>query len=466
MMDAPIALPAPPGPPLVDLAAALPEGSWPALFDGGPQATPLARWDMLAWDPIETLSLVGQDAPVTRPQERALGQLEALLDRHFPGRVHDPPPTGDDLPPFRGGAVALLAFDLGRELERLPCLRPRDAELPDLLAAVHRFVLAEERATGRRLVVGRGSPAQAQEFLRRVEALSRHATPPPAGLPPVRELSSSFDRAGFEAAVEAVREHILSGRVYQVNLAQRLQARWSGRAADLQRALRLASPAPFGGLFACPGLAFVSSSPELFLRRRGEHVSSRPIKGTRPRGRLPADDERLRRELESSPKERAELAMIVDLVRNDLGRSARLGSVQVALPFETDAWSTVFHRVAEVGAEVPRAVSTGKLVERAFPPASVSGTPKLSALAVIEELEPVRRHFYTGAFGWIDASGDCDLAVAIRVATLVGERLLVPVGGGITLASEPAAEYEETLHKAAGALAALGLPPDVPLGTR
>jgi para-aminobenzoate synthetase component 1 len=451
-----VVLPAPPGPPLVDLAAALSPSRWPALFDGGPETTPLARWDMLGFDPVATLALRGSDDPVDDAGTRALGRVQSLLDREFGAGCA--PPGDDDLPPFAGGVVLCLAYDLGRETERLPRRCPRDAELPDLLAATHAFVLAEERASGRRLVVGRGTPEQGRAFLAAVEALGREALPAPASLPAVTSVSSSFDRAGFMTAVERVREHILLGNVYQVNLAQRFELGWEGSPGDLQRALRQRSPAPFGGLFGSPHGSLVSSSPELFLRRRGGYVESRPIKGTRPRGADPESDARQRAALLASPKEVAELSMIVDLVRNDLGRSASLGSVAVEQPFGTDAWSTVFHRVATVTARVPADLPTTTLVERAFPPASVTGTPKLSALGVIEELEPVRRHLYTGAVGWIDGSGDCDLSVAIRVVTHLGDRLLFPVGGGITLLSDPADEYEETLHKAAGVFAALGLP--------
>ncbi|RKY22403.1 MAG: hypothetical protein DRQ55_01200 [Planctomycetota bacterium] len=449
----------PSGPPLVDLAAALPAERFPVLFDGGPDPSPLARWDLLSFDPVATLLLRGSDTPLDDPRERALGQVESLLARVFgppEGRGESPDAEGG-LPPFAGGVSLALAYDLGRETERLPCLRPRDADLPDLVAAAQPWVLAQERSSGRRLVLGRGTLDEARAFRQAVRDLERRATRAPARLSRPSGVRSSFDRPAYERAVEAVRQQVLEGEVYQVNLAQRFELDWDGAPADLARVLRRSSPAPFGGFMAWPGAALVSSSPELFLRRRGEQVQSRPIKGTRPRGVDAVDDARLRAELLSSPKELAELSMIVDLVRNDLGRSASLGSVAVEQPFGTDAWSTVFHRVATVTARVPRELPTTTLVERAFPPASVTGTPKLSALALIERLEPVRRHLYTGAMGWIDASGDCDLAVAIRVASVLPGRVLLPVGGGITLLSDPADEYEETLDKAAGAFAAWGL---------
>lgn len=464
-----VLLPLPSGPPLVDLAAALSPERWPVLLDGGPVPTELARWDYLAFDPVARLSRRGLDQPPAEPGSAWPAQLEGLLAAHGPadaGPAHRRDlPDDQPLPPFRGGLTLALSYDLGRELERLQCRLPRDADIPDLLVAVHPFVVAEDRASGRRMVIGHGTREQGLDLARRVAQLAGQVSAAPAQLAPVEALSSSMDRQQYEQAVARVRERILDGDVYQVNLAQRFEAQWPGRAADLQRHLRLASAAPFSGFLAWPGGALISSSPELFLRRRGQSVQSRPIKGTRPRGRDAADDEAQCAALVGSAKEQAELAMIVDLVRNDLGRSAELGSVSVELPFAVDAWKTVFHRVATVSARVPASVSSPALVAAAFPPASVTGTPKLSALAIIEQLEPVRRQLYTGAFGWLGFDGDCDLAVAIRVVTQVGRRLLLPVGGGITLASDPAAEYEETLHKAAGVFAALGLALPMPGGT-
>jgi len=456
----------PPGPPLQQLAAAADPARWPMLLDSGPERRALAGWHFFVVDPVETLLLDGGDHVQPVAEERALGQLEAALDRHWPDRraetadEAEPQTTAEGLalPPFQGGAVAVLSYDLGRELERLPAWRPRDSSWPDLLAGLYPFVLAEEVCSGRRLIVGRGSEQQGAEFAATIEELARQAGPIPEPEPGQGRPRSSFARADYLAAVDGAREHILAGDIYQVNLSQRFELPYTGDASALHQALRERSPAPFSALLRTPRGSLVSSSPELFLRRRGQTIESRPIKGTRPRGSDEEADRRLRQALENSTKETAELAMIVDLVRNDLGRLAQIGSVSVVLPFETEAWSTVFHRVATVKARVPVEASAAELIEAAWPPASVTGTPKLSALEVIEELEPVRRHAYTGALGWFDANGDFDLSVAIRIATLCDERLVINVGGGITLASDPVAEYDETLHKARGWFDVLQLP--------
>lgn len=462
----------PPGPPLAELAAAAPDARWPMLLDSGRTPSEWARWSLFVVDPLETFVASAQAGGAT------LRGMQAALDRRWPGvrrRRHvdgdaDGHGRGDGhgnghgdrdeaLPAFRGGAVGWLGYDLARELESLPAPPPADGEVPDVVLGFYPFALAEEVASGRRVIVGRGTLAQAEAFRDAIAQLAERARPLPAPRPATAVLTSSFDRPAFEAAVEAARELIRDGEIYQVNLAQRFALDYAGRPEPLQAALARRFPAPFGALLRLPELAVISSSPELFLRRRGERLESRPIKGTRPRSLQPDADARLREELETSPKEGAELAMIVDLVRNDLGRSARIGSVRVEQAAATEAWSTVWHRVAQVSCAVEAALSPAELLEATFPPASVTGTPKLAACRVIDRLEPVRRHVYTGALGWIGADGNFDLSVAIRIATLAGGRLLLPVGGGITLASDPAAEYEETLHKARALFDVLGVEP-------
>ncbi len=447
---------------MAELAAALPAERWPLLLDSGPRRTDLAQWHLLLFDPVARF----QHRAV--PGENGLQALQVALERCWPGvRRAAGAAAGragtaalGSVPAFTGGAAGWFGYDLGRELERVPARCPPDADVPDLCVGLYPFALAEDVGSGRRLIVGRGSSEEAHRFLAEVTALVAAATPlvPLLPAPAASGLSpeTSLDRLAYMAAVEAAREHILDGDIYQVNLCQRLQFPFDGDSAALQLAWRNRFPAPFGALMRIPGLAIVSSSPELFLRKRGSRVESRPIKGTAPRSADPRVDAGLRESLEASAKERAELAMIVDIVRNDLGRTAEIGSVAVEGGFRTDSWSDVHHRVATVSARVPDEVTALEVMATAFPPASVTGAPKLAAQAVIEELEPRRRHVYTGAIGWIGADGDMDLSVAIRIATLTEGRLLASFGGGITLASDPAAEYEETLHKARALCDVLG----------
>jgi len=458
----------PPGPALAQLAAELSNERWPVLLAGGQDSGELNRWRFLAWDPVEVVEHRVTGRYESDPAARALPRLATALTRVF-GAASEAEAekrawTGPALPPFCGGAVGLLGFDLGRELEALPDLVPPDAPLPDLSMGLYPFVLAEEVPTGRRMLVGRGSAGEARTRLDDVAALVRHASPVqgPAhdavGTP-----CSTFERVEYESAVRRILDHIRQGDIYQVNLSQRFELPYRDTATALFEAVSVRNPVPFGSLFRTPDWQLLSNSPELFLRRRGNVFESRPIKGTRPRSGDPERDALQRAELEASEKELAELAMIVDLVRNDLGRSAELGSVSVDLPFQTDAWATVFHRLARVHGTLSEGLELTSILEGAYPPASVTGTPKIRALEIIEAIEPVRRHAYTGAFGWIDGSGDCDLSVNIRIATLHDERLLVPVGGGITVGSDPTAEYVETLHKARAMFDALHV--SLPMGS-
>jgi len=454
----PLVLEVPPGSSpragIAELAAAVETERWPLLLDSGATPSDLAAWHLLLFDPVERLQ------HRVRAGAHGFRELAAALQRHWPRESDRMPGGASALPAFRGGAAGWFGYELARELERVPELAAVDADVPDLCAGLYPFALAEELGTGRRLIVGRGSAADAARFLASVEELARRARPlsPLQPAPPGRRLAleSTFSRQAYVAAVAAVRERILDGDVYQVNLCQRLAAPFDGDPAALQLAWRERFPAPFGALLRVPGTTLLSSSPELFLRKRGARVESRPIKGTAARHADPAADAAARAALEASDKERAELAMIVDVVRNDLGRTAVIGSVAVEGEFRTDAWANLYHRVATVSSLVDPGTSALDVLEAAFPPASVTGAPKLAAQAVIERLEPVRRHVYTGAIGWIGADGDMDLSVAIRIATLTGGRLLGSFGGGITLASDPAAEYDETLHKARALCDVLG----------
>ncbi len=436
--------------PLRAVGACIESSRYPMLLDSGPPTVQSADWDYLVFDPVEVID---------DDDGNAFERLDQALERHFPDRCSEDSTTDPALPPFRGGAVGWLGYDLGRQIEQLPVRAQQDVEMPDLLLGVYPCVLAHHRSTGRRVVVGQGEPALVNSFVNEVRRAMSVAQAIPEHHPPAKKMSSTFTRSSFMEAVKKVREHILDGDIYQVNLAQRFEFEGEWDPVVLHAALRRRFPAPYGAVMRTPDLSIISTSPELFLRRRGEDLLSCPIKGTRPRGETREEDLRLQAELESSPKEMAELAMIVDLVRNDLGKTATVGSVKVQEPFATERWSTVFHRVGSVQARYAPASGNARLLKGMFPPASVTGTPKIRAQEIIEELEPVRRHLYTGALGWFGANGDMELSVAIRVATCVGHRLLVPVGGGITLGSEPDAEYEETLHKARPFFEVLGLGP-------
>jgi para-aminobenzoate synthetase component 1 len=272
-----------------------------------------------------------------------------------------------------------------------------------------------------------------------------------------RPVTCNVDRDAYTDGVERIQRYLAAGDVYQVNLSMRLRAPADGSALDLYGALRAAQPVPFGAYVDTGREQLLSNSPELFLRRRGERIETAPIKGTRPRGRTPVDDARLADELRSAAKDRAEHVMIVDLERNDLGRVCRTGSIRVERYAELASFRTLHHLVSTVAGSIAPAVTTGDLLHATFPGGSITGAPKIRAMEIIDEIERVPRGFYTGTLGWIDASGDLDLNVAIRTAIANDDGLAYHVGSGIVADSDPDREYAESILKAAAFLRALGM---------
>lgn len=370
------------------------------------------------------------------------GEAEAVAVRDGPDTIIAVDPdatlvaTGvealDALDRLEGWWAGVLAYDLGRAVERVVPRADDDLLLPDLLLG--RF--------DTRLVVGpRGARIEGDGPSRPVlEAALERAVP--AHLPPPALVgwASSLKRRGFEDAVWAILERIRAGDCYQVNLTRRLVC---DRAADplaLFAALARRNPAPQLAFIKLGGFAVVSASPERFLRLEGRAVQTRPIKGT---GRDPAA-------LAASPKDRAENVMIVDLSRNDLGRVCEYGSVTVPRLWQVERHPGLYHLVSTVTGTLRTGVGVGALIGATFPPASVTGAPKPRVMQIIEDLEPVRRGVYCGAIGWFDAERKAmDLSVAIRTFTVTGGRTFLGVGGGVVADSAPAAEWEETELKAA-----------------
>jgi para-aminobenzoate synthetase component I len=278
-------------------------------------------------------------------------------------------------------------------------------------------------------------------------------------LPNFPNVTSNFDRAGYEAAVRRAVEYVHAGDVFQVNLSQRLLAPLTEHPLELYGRLRDRNPAPFAAYFDLGDFQILSASPERFLRVHPDgEVETRPIKGTRPRGRTPSEDAELVRDLTTNAKDRAENVMIVDLLRNDIGKACEFGSVRVPRVCEVESFRFVHHLVSEVRGKLREGVGPLDLLAGAFPGGSVTGAPKVRAMEIIAELEPTARGPYCGCLGWIGFDGAMDTNILIRTFTAGRGWVQFPVGGGIVADSDPAREYEETLHKAAGLLKSLDVP--------
>jgi para-aminobenzoate synthetase component 1 len=367
-----------------------------------------------------------------------------------------------------GGLVGFLGYDLGAVLERLPAIAQADQDLPPLRLALHDWVVAWDRRTGHAWLGGRALDGDARRLARRLDDVHARLTAPvvqpgdPAPSPPL-VFRSSLDRGAYEAGVERVRLHIARGDIYQANLTRRLETSFDGDPWELYRRLRTGDPSLFSAyLDLGPSQlngrprALLSASPEPFLSVDAEGtVKTDPIKGTRPRGRDPASDRELARELLSSAKDRAENVMIVDVLRNDLGRVCRPGSVRVPRLCRLERTATVQHLVSTVTGVLAEGRDAFDLLAAAFPGGSITGAPKIRAMEILEGLEPVRRGPYTGAIGWVGQDGAMQTSIVIRTFVADGDRLTLHVGGGITWKSDPATEWDETVAKARGPLGAI-----------
>jgi len=355
-------------------------------------------------------------------------------------------------PPVAAGLFGYLAYDLKDGLEMLPRTTVDDLGLPHLYLAAPSLVVIHDKAAGTTRVhatvfENRGA-AGADAALETFRQALKAPPPAPAGFSAAGgELRSNVSRSEYEAAVCRIREYIAAGDVYQVNLSQRFQMGFKGDGYSLFQTLYDMNPAPFFAYVNAGGHQIVSTSPERFLLRKGAWVETRPIKGTRPRGRTPEEDRQMKSELAQSPKDDAELSMIVDLLRNDIGRVCAGGSVKVAQHKRLEAYQNVYHLVSVVEGALAEGKDSVDLIRAAFPGGSITGCPKIRSMEIIDELEACRRHIYTGSIGYIGFHDTMDLSIAIRTATIVGDRFLFSVGGGIVYDSDPADEYEETLHK-------------------
>jgi para-aminobenzoate synthetase component 1 len=453
------------------------------FLDSASDPSHLGRHSFLAADPPTAVRAKGRlaqelvDGGWMRVAADPLAHARALLAPHAQAPIAG-------LPPFQGGVAGYVGYDWGATLERVPRARYDDLAVPDVLLGLYDWVIAWDHPAGRAWLISTGlpdtgaarsrraarrlafvrerlarsPPTRSGEVARRRPARFEHAAPaaPSYPVPDAPGVRSNFPRAGYLDAVARVIEYIRAGDIFQANLSQRLEAPLDGTPLQLYRRLRACNPAPFAAFLDCGGLAVASSSPERFLRvAPGGQVETRPIKGTRPRGLGPEHDAALALALAESEKDRAENVMIVDLLRNDLSRVCRPGTVRVPELFALEQYATVHHLVSTVVGELEPEHDAVDLLRAAFPGGSITGAPKVRAMQIIAELEPTQRAVYCGAIGYLSTSGALDTSIVIRTCLVRGRDVYFQVGGGIVADSDPEQEYRETLDKARGLIAAL-----------
>jgi para-aminobenzoate synthetase component 1 len=446
----------------------------------------LGRYSFLAADPSIVVRSKGSATQVLQGGTWRAAPGDALeVIRGMLGDCRiDPDP---DLPPFLGGAAGYIGYDYGAVLERIPPTRYDDLRLPDVMLGLYDWVIAWDHHRGQAWAVSLGLPGcgperepRARERLAMVLEKLRGGPVAASSIPrddrgrpddgnrapsyPVTStdaaiaagLRSTFTHRGYLDAVARVREYIVAGDIFQANLSQRFQAPLRTPPWELYAGLRKRNPAPFAAYLGFGEMTVMSASPERFLRLDVERqVETRPIKGTRPRGLGPMHDAALGRALAESEKDRAENVMIVDLLRNDLSRVCRAGSVRVPELFALEQHPTVHHLVSTVVGELEPGADGVDLVRAAFPGGSITGAPKVRAMEIIAELEPTRRGVYCGSIGYLSASGAMDTSIVIRTYVASGNEVYFQAGGGIVADSDPELEYRETLDKARALIEAL-----------
>jgi len=411
-----------------------------------------------------------QDGEMIR-RDTVTDPLESV--REFRQRYEVPAIPG--LPRFTGGLVGYFGYDTVRAVEPVlgACSKPDEIGGPDILLMVSDEVVVFDNLAGKLFVVIHVDPSADNAYekgLRRLDELTgklHDALPLPKSGVATAELReedfvSGFTQQGFEAAVEKSKEYIRAGDIMQVVLSQRMTVPFKYPPLDLYRALRTLNPSPYMFYLDLGDFHIVGSSPEILTRLEDGRVTVRPIAGTRPRGRTPEQDAALEQELLADPKERAEHLMLIDLGRNDVGRVAKTGSVQVTDKMVIERYSHVMHIVSNVVGDLQDGLDAIDVLRATFPAGTVSGAPKVRAMEIIDELEPVKRGVYAGAVGYIGWTGNMDTAIAIRTAVIRQGTLYIQAGAGIVADSVPRNEWDETMNKGravfrAAALAARGL---------
>ncbi|MFM5589968.1 aminodeoxychorismate synthase component I [Aeromonas veronii] len=404
-------------------------------------------FDIITADPLATLETRGEVttlrvganiskhhedplALLAHTQQQLLGELD-LCATHLP---------------FIGGALGLFGYDLGRRFERLPVQAAADIAVPDMAVGIYDWALLRNVATGDWQLVHWGDEAG---LAKRLAWLEHQQTKPAPAFALQGSWQSNMSRAEYGEKFARIQEYLAAGDCYQINLTQRFSAPYQGDEWQAYCLLATANKAPFSAFIRLPESALLSLSPERFLLLDGRHIETKPIKGTRPRHPDPATDRQVARELAQADKDRSENLMIVDLLRNDIGRVSQPGSVSVPHLFAVESFPAVHHLVSTIHGELDARWQGVDLLRACFPGGSITGAPKIRAMEIIEELEPQRRNAYCGSIGYLSQHGRMDTSICIRTLIAEAGRLHCWAGGGIIADSDADSEYQETYDKVA-----------------
>lgn len=433
------------------LFAAIAHQPWAIFLDSAYPVSRQGRFDIMAYGPHITLQTYGNITTI----ESSAGQIISEEDPFSVLKQQLGPalPSIGDLP-FNGGAIGYFAYDLARRLEKLPALAEDAEHLPEMAVGIYRWAVVVDHHRQQSWLVGYGLDYDLQLSLQQqFSHLPELAES--ADFKVLQAPRANMDQAAYDQAFQRIKHYLQEGDCYQVNLTQRFSSPCQGNPWFAYQSLRQVNAAPFSAYLNLPDAQVLSSSPERFLKVTAGSVETKPIKGTRPRKAETIDDQRQMAELASSSKDRAENLMIVDLLRNDIGKSCHTGSVRVPELFAIESYTTVHHLVSTITGELAAGQHALDLLRSCFPGGSITGAPKIRAMEVIEELEPQRRGIYCGAIGYIGFDGNMDTNIAIRTLVHNQNTIRFWVGGGIVNDSRVEEEYQECFDKAAALLQVL-----------
>ncbi|MDD5033614.1 MAG: aminodeoxychorismate synthase component I [Methylococcaceae bacterium] len=431
------------------------ERRWAVFLDSGFPHSRQGRYDIIAAEPSATLITRGNLTEIRQGGAISLSPDDPfeLVKKALGETVLSHP----DLP-FCGGAIGYFGYDLARSLEKLPAIACDEENIPDMMVGIYDWAVVVDHQARRSWLVAQGrDPATAGRWPHLVHSFSQIQTIgwQLTGFSIIGEVEANMNRLVYGRAFRRIQHYIREGDCYQVNLAQRFCAWCQGNPWEAYEILRQMNPAPFSAYLNYPQVQILSSSPERFLKVDDGRVETKPIKGTRPRSPDPGEDQSRLRELQESLKDRAENLMIVDLLRNDIGKNCAPGSVHVPEMFAIESYATVHHLVSTVCGLLAPSHHSLDLLRGCFPGGSITGAPKIRAMEIIEELEPHRRGVYCGSISYIGFDGHMDSNIAIRTLVHSDHRIRFWAGGGIVADSDLEQEYQECYHKAAAMLTLL-----------
>ena len=427
----------------------LPYAVW---LDSGYPAGKRGRYDIMTALPYQTLTTTGSQTQIQSRNSEIISADDpfACLQHVLFDQQHN-----TSKPPFSGGAIGYLSYDLGRRIEILPQQAEADLAIPEMIIGLYDWALVIDHLQQEAYLISELTQSETAATLTQIQNCLEAAPRAEQLFQLDNKFQSNLTYAEYANAFAKIKQHIYDGDCYEINLTQRFSAAFTGSTWTAYCRLREINPAPFSAFCHYPQLQILSLSPEQFLQVRQCYVTTKPIKGTRPRGDSAASDMRLQQELLASEKDRAENLMIVDLLRNDLGRSCEIGSIQVPELFALESFPAVHHLVSTITGRLQQPDHVIRLLRGCFPGGSITGAPKIRAMEIIEACEPQRRAIYCGSVIYIAWNGDMDSNITIRTFTDYQQKLYCAAGGAIVADSECQAEYQECFDKVGKMLATL-----------